>query len=283
MAVLTIAREYGSGGKEIGRRVADLMGYEYVDRNRILEDMRRKGSYWEEQATYFDENHPTAWERYKWSFRGFVALNQLHILEYALKDRVVIMGRGGNFILKGVPHVLRLRTTAPLAKRIETVMKWEEIDNSENARWLIEKADKEIAGAVYLIYGRSWNDPEQYDLVVDTSGTSQEEIVSRVRTGLEERDKLYTEEAKKLLELKTLAARIKAEIAVNRELFVSSLEVALKEEKLVQFGLIVRGVAYNRGDIDKVRETVKTLSGTIPVEVELEYRMYPRLGHVSFK
>jgi hypothetical protein len=64
MSVRTIAREYGSGGKEIGRMVSGLMGYEYVDRKRILEDMKKVGAQWEELAKYFDENNPKVWERY---------------------------------------------------------------------------------------------------------------------------------------------------------------------------------------------------------------------------
>ena len=43
MAILTISREYGSGGKEIGRRIAQQVGYEYIDRGRILEDMKAVG------------------------------------------------------------------------------------------------------------------------------------------------------------------------------------------------------------------------------------------------
>ncbi|HNS15121.1 MAG TPA: cytidylate kinase-like family protein, partial [Syntrophorhabdaceae bacterium] len=122
MSILTIAREYGSGGKDIGRKVAERTGYEYVDRGRILEDMRKIGTQWEELAKYFDENKPDVWERFKWSFRGYVALIQSHILQYALQDNVVIMGRGGNFLLRDIPYVLRIRTTAPIEKRIENVM-----------------------------------------------------------------------------------------------------------------------------------------------------------------
>ena len=87
MAVLTISRQYGSGGKEIGKAVAHLLGYEYIDRGRILDDMRKDGTKWEESAKHYDENHPDVWERHEWSFRGFVALNQYHILNHASRIR----------------------------------------------------------------------------------------------------------------------------------------------------------------------------------------------------
>jgi hypothetical protein len=151
MSVLTIARQYGSGGKEIGEAVAASMGYDYVSRKRILDEMRKVGAHWEEHAKSFDEVEPGSWERYKWSFRGFVALSQYQILSHALQDNVVIMGRGGNFLLKGLPFVLRIRTVAPDARRIENIMRWEEEASSENARYLMQKADEDMAGAVYLI------------------------------------------------------------------------------------------------------------------------------------
>jgi len=283
MAILTIAREYGSGGKEIGRRIARLLNYVYVDRKLILEGMKKVSASWEEAAKYLDENQPTVVERYEWSYRGFVALNQSHILDYALHDRVVIMGRGGNFLLNGIPHALRIRTIAPIEKRIENVMKWEEIGNSENALFLIEKADKEMAGAVYLIYGSAWDDPEQYDFVFDTSTQTYDEIVDIVKEELEKRDKLYTEKAGKVLQLKALAAKIRAEIAINPDLSVSTIEVGLKEEGLVKYGLIAEGVVHNLDDKKKIEEIVRKLSGDVPVELEFQYRMRPRLGDIQYK
>ena len=138
MAILTIARKYGSGGREIGRAISEQLNYIYVDRKTILDDMRTTGKQWEEKAKYFDENYPTLWERYDWSFRGFVALNQSYLLNSALKDNAVIMGRGGNILLKGIPYVLRVRVIAPIEKRIEKVIEKEGV-NSENARWMIEE------------------------------------------------------------------------------------------------------------------------------------------------
>jgi cytidylate kinase len=121
-------------------------------------------------------------------------LNQSHFLNHTLKGNVVIMGRGGNFLLKNFPFVLKVRTRAPIDRRIERVMEKEGI-NTENARYLIEKADSEMAKAVYLIYGRAWDDPQEYDMVFDTSKQGQDEIVSILKTTLVEKDKYKTPEA----------------------------------------------------------------------------------------
>ena len=282
MSILTIAREYGSGGKEIGRKVAERMGYEYVDRGRILEDMRKIGAQWEELAKYFDENEPDVWERFEWSFRGYVALVQLHILQYALQDNIVIMGRGGNFLLKGIPHVLRIRTMAPIEKRIEKVMQWQET-NSENAEWLIKRADKEMAGAVYLIYGFVWDDPAQYDMLFDTGLQTYDAIVEAIAKELQAREGLKTEKAVKLLELKVLAAKIDAELTTDNTLRISSLDVKLKEEGLVEYGLIVSGAVYANEDISRVKDITNRIAGSAPIEYDLHFRWQSRMGHPQYK
>ena len=106
MAILTISREFGSGGREIGQAVAALLNYEYIDKQKMLSDLKSAGNEWEKWGKDLDEHCPTIWEKHNWSFRGLSALIQSCILNHALKDKVVIMGRGGNFLLKDIPSAL---------------------------------------------------------------------------------------------------------------------------------------------------------------------------------
>jgi cytidylate kinase len=282
MAILTIARKYGSGGREIGQAIAEQLKYDYIDRRRILDDMKAEGKQWEERAKYFDENYPNLWERYEWSFRGFVALNQSYFLDYALKDKVVIMGRGGNFLLKGIPFVLRVRVIAPIERRIGKVMEKERV-NPENARWLIEKADHEMARAIYLIYGREWDNPEEYEMVFNTGIQSNDEIITTIKNALLEKEKSNTEKAREIIQLRALAAKIKAEITTNPQYNLSVFDVDPKEESLIKKGLVLRGIVHNQDDVKKIEEEAKKLAGDIPVEFELQYRWYSRLGPWQFK
>jgi cytidylate kinase len=282
MAILTIARKYGSGGREIGQAIAGQLNYDYIDRRRILDDMRAEGKQWEDRAKYFDENYPNLWERYDWSFRGFVALNQSYFLRYALKDKAVIMGRGGNFLLKGIPFVLGIRVIAPIEKRIEKVMEKEGV-NSENAKWLIEKADHEIARAIYLIYGRDWDNPAEYEMVFNTGIQSTDEIIATIKNALFEKEKLSTEKARIILKLRALALKIKADISTNPRYSISVLDVDPKEEGMIEKGVVIRGIVHNQDDIKEIEESAKRLAGDIPIECELQYRWYSRLGPWQFK
>lgn len=276
MAILTIARAYGSGGKLVGQSISKLLGYDYVDRDKILQDMRKIGEKWEDRAQYFDENYPSFYERYDWSFRGFVALNQCYFLDHALRNNVVIMGRGGNFLFKGIPFALRIRVQAPIEKRIERVMATVET-NSENAKYLIEKADKEMAGAVYLIYGRQWDDPEQYDMVFDSGKQTIEDIVQTVKSELLKRDGMMTPEAENALKLRAMAAKIKAAIRTSTNLTITELDVEPQEEGLPQYGIVLRGVVHELNDVKEAGEIAKKIAGDLPIENKLHYRMLDRI------
>jgi cytidylate kinase len=281
MAILTISREFGSGGRDIGRAVADAMGYDCVDRKRILDDMKREGKIWEDKAKQFDENYPDLWERSDWAFKGFVALNQSHFLQYAVKGNVVLIGRGGNFLLKQFPFVLKVRVKAPLEKRVDRVMAREGI-NSENAQYLIEKADSEMSKAVYLIYGKDWGDADEYDLVFDTSRQDQNEIVSILKSALLEKDKHNIPEARQALELRTLAEKIKAAVLTDPRFFISAFDVDPKEEGLAKYGFLVQGLVHKHEDVSQIEEIVKKMAGDMPVEFRVSCRAFPRFGRLHF-
>ena len=151
MAILTISREYGSGGREIGRRVAERLNYRYVDKEQLFQDLDQAGERWGRVAREVDELCPTMWERFDWQYRGYVAQVESLILDYAAADRVVIIGRGGSFLLRGIPFCLRARLVAPLEVRRERIMARERFSR-EGAERLIP--DRRGAGLLYP--GQLW-------------------------------------------------------------------------------------------------------------------------------
>ena len=263
-AILTISREFGSGGREIGQAVARDLGYHYVDRDAILADIRKDGPKWEQWARDLDEHRPSVWEKYDWSYRGFAALMQLHILEHAQQGGVVIMGRGGNFVLKDVPHAYRIRVTAPLEIRMERIVKREGVDR-ETARWLCEKTDKERAGFLHSIYGGRWDDPAEYDRVFTVSGQSVDREVKEIVETLSQRT--VTGEAQNALLVLAAAAKVRAGIATNPHFFIPVFDV-LPDGK----GLVLRGITHTPEEHKRIEDEAKRLAGDFSLRCELHYR-----------
>ncbi len=264
MAILTISREFGSGGREIGQTVAALLNYAYIDKHRVLSDLKAAGKEWEKWGNELDEHCPTIWEKHDWSFRGFSALMQSCIFDYALKGRAVIMGRGGNFLLKNIPSALRVRIVAPLEKRIERIMIRESVDRG-TAKWLADKTDNERACFIRSIYGKEWDDPNEYDIVFDTGRRDEEEIIRMIRDNLLEKEQFAAE--LKTLQLRTEAARIKAALLTNSKIFVPTLDVYHDGETIV-----LRGLIHNPKEHKAVEEVAKKLAKGLPVRCELHYR-----------
>ena len=266
MAIITISREFGSGGTEIGQSLAVILGYEYVDRSKIMEDMKAIGEEWGKLGEDYDEHAPNVWERYDWSFRGFVTLTQSIMLNYGLKDRVVLMGRGGNFLFKDVPYALRVRITMPKEARIERIKRIEDI-NQNTASLLIEKADKGMSHSVYMIYEKGWDDPAEYDMRFDLGVKNEQEVIGIIKEELVKREKFNTEESQKALRMHAIAARIKAGIATNRDFLVPIFDVQAAGDTIVLHGII-----HNPKERELIEKEAKKLAGDIPIEFDLYYR-----------
>ena len=266
MAILTISREIGSGGREVGLMVAKSLNYKHINKEQLLADIQATGKDWEEYGKNLDDHCPTIWEKYDWSFRGFNALLQSLILNYALNDKVVIMGRGGNFLLKDIPYALRVRVTAPIEQRVQRIIERESM-NKDTAHWLIEKTDKERACLIHLIYGKHWDSPEEYDMVLDTGSKSLDELTAIVKETLLDRDRFKTEEARKNLRLKALSAKIKAELLTDPSFFIPTLDVIDDGKEIV-----LRGVIHNPKEHKRIEEKAKQLAGDVPIKCALHYR-----------
>lgn len=265
MAVVTISRDLGSGGSEVGRELADTVGYRYLNHEGILTRVKAVGAKWEKWAQDFDEHSPRLWEKYDWSYRGYIALMQSIIMEEAVLDRVVVIGRGANYLLRGTPFVLSVRIVAPVAGRASRLSQRESIDR-DSARLLIERTDRERSGFLYMVYGRNGKSTEDYDLSFDSGSTSLPEILTSIQTHMPGKDSLRDEPSRRTLQMKTLAARIKARLLTGLPFFLATLEVTWDGDCIT-----VRSVVRLR-ERERVENEAKSLAGDTPIKFELRYR-----------
>jgi cytidylate kinase len=266
MAILTISREHGSGGEEIGHKVADRLGYQYVDKERLLRDLDEAGSRWGRIARELDEVHPTFWERHDWQYQGFVAQMEALIFSYAAADNVVIIGRGSSFLLQTTPHCLKVRLVAPLKVRVERIMVTENLDQ-EAAERLIAREDRERAGYIKANYGKDWNKQKRYDLTLNTGNLTHDQVVNILVSGLADKDKLATPAAKTHLQHMALAYRLKARVATDTRLLVPTLEVDLENGALV-----VSGIIHTPAEESLLKEISREICGDLPVRFNLHHR-----------
>jgi len=266
MAVLTISREFRSGSQEIGKMLADKVGYTYIGKERILSDMQRAGERCGQLLTDLDEAAPSLWERFDNEYRGFVSLIESYIFDYAWRDRAIIVGRGGAHLLCDIPFVLRVRLSAPLEYRIDRTMREDQVDK-ETAKWMVQTVDRRRAGYVQANYGVDWNDQRCYDMIFNTGVQSHELITDILASALTDRDRKVTPEWKEVLLGRKIAAKIRASAFLDPKLNIPTLQV-----EYAKGSLILKGTAHSRAEYDKVEKLAKKLAKSIPVCNNLRFR-----------
>ena len=183
--VITIGRQYGSGGREIGRLVADALGIKYYDKELLTESSKASGVK-PEVFEAADERTPSFFSNI-WSFNlGFNAgsylLGSSPISDekiYAAQSNVMktlarnssclIMGRSADYVLRNHPGLISVFIHSSIEDRILRIMNRRGIDSAEKAREIAEKKDKLRASYYNFYTDKVWGDAAGYDLSIDSS------------------------------------------------------------------------------------------------------------------
>ncbi|GAC1385205.1 MAG: hypothetical protein NVS4B7_08500 [Ktedonobacteraceae bacterium] len=190
--VVTIARQFGSGGSDIGHLVAQASEMNYVDQE-IIDEVARRLGVDVQQATRRDEqtagtvghileaiqssnpftvNYGTLFGQEMRSAQSkdlaYLRLTQKVVLEVATEGNAVIIGRGSQFLLHNAPRTLHIYVFAPLPYRIANVMKHFQLDHIQ-AEALIERRDYEYDMYLRHHYGNDGHQPSLYHLLINTS------------------------------------------------------------------------------------------------------------------
>jgi len=182
--VVTVSNEYGAGALAIAKRAADLLGYEYVDRELPVVVAKRLSISPEEVDANEDtgrtlgERLLTGLERTTPELAAvsdaepfdeeLLKAVQQAVRDYARRDDVVIVGRAGALILGRDDNVLRVFMHAPREWRIAHVAAAYRID-PKAAQVEVELIDRMRAAYLHDWYGAEFGEPGNYDLCIDTS------------------------------------------------------------------------------------------------------------------
>jgi cytidylate kinase len=221
MPIVTISHEIGAGGPEIGQQLADRMGYRYVDHELISDAARRYGLL-EEKLSHLDESKPSLFERFDAETRRYITVIQTALYDFAEHDNVVLMGRGGQWLLRGIPHVLRTRVMAPFDVRVKRLGKklagpMGEQTNPRTVTELVRRDDAEKAGRMRYLYEVGITDPALYDLVINTEKLSVNAAVGLIAGVLGQPELATTPAAAQLVADRSLASRVQVALATHPE------------------------------------------------------------------
>ena len=193
--IITIGRQFGSGGRSIGQKLAEKLNIPFYDKELISIAAKESGI----DPEIFDGVDEKAANSLLYSLSmgmysfgsGFPAMGDLPvndklyllqhkiIKEIAAKESCVIVGRCADYILRDNPDCVNIFFYADMAFRKEQSVKKHGID-ADRAEHIITKTDKSRANYYSFYSGQKWGMTENYDLCIDSSKLSEESIVELI-------------------------------------------------------------------------------------------------------
>lgn len=218
MAVITISREYASGGDEVASRLCEVLGYRSFGKRQILDAARQTNLSQINAIDYTEDNHEvqnfldrlllgqtaSPVQRIAWSENPSIAprpdqadVKETEVIrlvqravQVALRDNnMVIVGRGGQVLLQDSPGVIHVRVEAPIELRFKNVI--EQMRNEQGDTRPLEElrrsagdliANRDVASADYVkrYYQVDWADPQLYHMVLNLGKLSVEQAVQMI-------------------------------------------------------------------------------------------------------
>ncbi len=203
--IITIGREFGSGGRELGKRLADLLGYAYYDKE-IIEEIAKRTQLAESYVHQIVEQKTGVFfpitvgrtlhhvqpvgSDYMLKQYTSVYTEQANVLrEMAEKSDCIIVGRCADYILKA-HNPLRLFVYADMDCKLERCRRKAEENEALSDKELRKKmlrVDKNRAKYYRYYTGREWGERANYDLCVNTSSISIKECAEALSQMLKQR------------------------------------------------------------------------------------------------
>ncbi len=193
MTTITVSRQFGSGGRKIAAQICDTLGYRFFDK-RLIEQVATEVGLTGHEFVDLSEQHfkeKTFMERLMQTVFGarsqaipsarqswggleahldedwYVELINRAILTAHEEGHVIIIGRGGQAVLRDKPGVLHVRVEAPMATRIQRLQQYEGIGRDMATKLAIEH-DKASARYLERFFRIQWDDPMLYHMVINT-------------------------------------------------------------------------------------------------------------------
>lgn len=182
--IITIGREFGSGGREFGKRLADELGIAYYDRE-IMEEIAKRTQLAESYIQHIVEGAPGIWTPITvgktlhgaepdYLLRQYASVYSEQanaIRDLAERSDCVIVGRCADYILRD-RDPLRLFIYADMPSKLARCREKSHEDDGLNDRKLarkIRRVDRNRARYYSYYTGRRWGDRNNYDLMINTS------------------------------------------------------------------------------------------------------------------
>lgn len=191
--VITITRQYGSGGREVGQKLAEAMGVEFYD-NKLLEVAAGNSGI---HKSHFEENDEkrsnsflyllsTTYGQGGVPFDDALFFAQLEaIRKIASEESCVIIGRCADYALRDFSKVLNIFISAPLERRVKRAIEVYNIAE-KHAEDYVKRIDKQRTSYYNYYTDKRWGQPQNYQICLDSSALGIDGTVAMILKFIDE-------------------------------------------------------------------------------------------------
>ena len=188
--VITVGRQYGSGGREIGTMLAEKLGIAYYD-DMLLKEAAKESGLCEDLFRSFDERpksflYSVAMDPYSFSMNHVMPKGsieqQVYLATYdtikklADKGPCVLIGRCADYILRGRKDMLSVFIHAPMELRVQRISRVRNVEE-DAARSLIKKTDRQRANYYNFYADNDWGAADSYDVAINSGKLGMEKSI----------------------------------------------------------------------------------------------------------
>lgn len=184
MAAITLSRQLGSLGDEVAQAAAECLGYQVISRDLINETAKQCGSP-EVALSVIDDLSLFGFHLSREVRLNFLTCMQKIMVELADQGNIIIVGRAGQVILRERRDVLHVKVIAPAELRAERIAR-QMLIPIEAAQAQINASDRNRRDYLRRFYKTRWDDPELYDLILNTARLNPEQAATLICMTLSE-------------------------------------------------------------------------------------------------
>jgi cytidylate kinase len=196
MAVITISKEFGTEIEKVASQAAKKLGYEYIG-EKLIAEIAEELHVSESEAEMFRKTSQSRIlrfvDRYTCSLvqkvvdrehgclddKNYYETTKKLVLNVYEADNAIILGWGGQCILRGKPNALHVRLVKDDETKIRDVMKNRNLEHKA-AKAFIEREEGDLKAYIEHYFNEDWNSAHLYDLIIDMGKTSVEQAVDLI-------------------------------------------------------------------------------------------------------
>ena len=253
MPVIALTQEMGSLAKDVAERVAQSAGLT-VMRNEVVDNVAERMHVPPSLIRRVREGQAGLVERLTTDKQQFALYTEEEILHQAERGNVVLRGWGATCVLRGVPHVVRVRVTRSFDSRVKWVMDDLETDSRASAEAEVRRSDHAHAARMHATYGVTWGDPLLYDLVINTDRISVESAAQTILALAAQPEFQETPQSRAVLAGFALAAKVRAALKATESTRATDVQIEAHEGQVVLSGIVVN--EQEKAEAERVASTV---------------------------